>query len=134
VDPSHEVTERVVDQTVLVDEAQAGEGRGLHPHVEMVAFPGGIDDCDRGSRQRRRQASLQLLDTHHRRLAIARKELEQARRFPGTVARYFFVQTSAGFTALSHAQVVVAFGWSVSTRNPVSLPVQSVNVTPSDCV
>src|SRR5688572_31512400 len=62
----HEIPERVVHQTVLIDEGHPGKGGGPHSHVEMIAFPGGVDDHDRGPGQRVRETALQLVDTHHR--------------------------------------------------------------------
>src|SRR5438093_6389268 len=61
----HEGAEDPVDHLVLLDKRLAGEGRGPHPHLEVVAGAGRVLDLDLGAGQRRLDATADLVGARH---------------------------------------------------------------------
>ena len=129
--PPHEVPERVIDQPMLLDEPQAGKGRGSHLDVEMIPLTRGVAHGNRGSGQRGCQAPLDLRDVHHRVWLAPGKSWRKAGA--GT-ATHFGTQTRDGLSVLVQLQVWFELGWSVSTRKAKASPEQSRNTTPWDFV
>lgn len=102
MDARHEIAQRIVDQPMLLDEAQAGKRRGPHSHLEVIAFSGGVTHRDRGARQRRRQAAFQLVDSHHPAWLAPVRSWRKAHAAPAT---HLGAQLSEGRIVLSQVHV-----------------------------